>query len=359
MSLQRLEVHQFRNLSSLEINLNTGLQVIYGENASGKTSVLEAIHVLCSGKSFLGASPRKMQQFKKTAFLLAGEVKQADFAKQPLAFRWEDNHIHLKVGFASVKRASDYALIQPVQAVSPLSYRLIDDTPDIRRRFMDWGVFHVKHGYSQVWRQFQRTLGQRNAMLSSGTDRRTLSAWDNEYVKLSEELDRNRNTYVDQLTEALNSITQRLFPDQPIRINYQPGWDRKRGLSGQLEESFSRDMGRKFTYFGPQRADLSIRLGQQSAKDTASRGQKKLITFALYLAQATLQQQIGHREGLLLIDDLPSELDAQHQHMVLGMLKDLPMQVILSCIDINQLGRIDGEINKMFHVKQGRISEVV
>lgn len=359
MSLQHLEIHQFRNLSGLKIELDPGFQVVYGENTSGKTSILEAIHVLCSGKSFLSASPRKMQKTGTNAFSLRGDIYQIKHPRQTLQYRWENNHIQLKVGYEAARRASEYASIQPVQAVSPLSYRFIDNTPDIRRKFLDWGVFHVEQSYPGIWRQFQRAVTQRNSMLSRGTDNRALSAWSQEYVKVSEKLDGFRQAYIEKLIGILQPIADTLLPDQALQVGYSPGWDRDKGLARLLEDNFIRDTERKYTYFGPQRADLVVRIRGSLARDIASRGQKKLITFALYLAQATLQQEIGHREGLLLIDDLPSELDTKHLQLVLGVLSNLPMQVIVSCIDASQLGVIEEEAKKRFHVKQGRVTEVV
>lgn len=359
MSLQRLEVHQFRNLTHLEISLDPGLQVISGDNASGKTSVLEAIHTLCSGKSFLGAVPRKMQQINEVAFSLQGDIFQPKHPKQTLHYRWQNHHIHLKVGSESARRASEYAVIQPVQTLSPISYRLIDETPENRRRFLDWGVFHVKRGYSSIWRKFHRALTQRNAMLAVGADARALNAWSHEYIKLAEQLDRCRLEYIQSLVEALQETANQLFPTEEVRLIYLPGWNREKGLEAQLEANFSKDRERRYTYFGPQRADIAIRLNGVPARDTASRGQKKLLIFALYLAQAMLQQKTGYREGLLMIDDLPSELDKEHLGLVLKVLTGLPMQVIVSCIDFQQLNMAENMVKKRFHVKQGRVTEVV
>ncbi len=207
MPLERLEAHQFRNLQATSIQLTDGIQLIYGDNASGKTSLLEAMHVLCSGKSFLGASPRKMQQFEYDAFSISGVTTQQNHPPQQLRYRWQEGHIHLIMGSETARRTSEYAAIQPIQAITPLSYKIIDDRPEIRRRYMDWGVFHVKHEYGGTWRQFQRCLSQRNSMLHTGANKRAISAWSQEYVRQAEALDGYRQDYLHQWQTVLASIS--------------------------------------------------------------------------------------------------------------------------------------------------------
>jgi len=359
MPLECLEARQFRNLQTASIRLTHGIQLVYGDNASGKTSLLEAMHVLCGGKSFLAASARKMQQFGSDAFSISGLSTQRDHPPQRLRYRWQAGHIHLEAGSEIVRRTSQYAAIQPVQAITPLSYKIIDDRPEIRRRFMDWGVFHVKQEYSSIWRQFQRCLNQRNSLLHRGADPHAISAWNKEYVRQAEALHSYRHDYMNQLQPILASISERLLAKKRLSVRYTAGWDREKGLSQLLEDNLQRDLERKFSYYGPQRADFSIHLDGHTARDTASRGQKKLITFALYLAQASLQQAIGHKKALLLIDDLPSELDTQHQAVILQVLQDSSMQAVISCINPGHLAFAANEPEKRFHVKHGRVTEVV
>ena len=152
---------------------------------------------------------------------------------------------------------------------------------------------------------------------------------------------------------------QQLMPGTDISLSYQRGWSRAISLSEILQQSQDRDLERGYTYYGPQRAELGISLDSRSARDTASRGQKKLITYGLYIAQAQVQESQGRYSGLLLVDDLPSELDQEHQSSVLILLADLPMQVILSCIEPSEIENSLRSSAKMFHVKQGQVKEVI
>jgi len=357
MPLCSLDTYQFRNLQPGRIELDAGLQIVYGDNASGKSSLLDAMHVLCSAKSFLGASPRKMQRFECHEFSLNGEVSQNQHPALKMQYRWQDSQISLTQGGHATNKTSEYAVIQPVQAITPLSYKLIDDSPGIRRRFMDWGVFHVKHEYVDIWKRFQRSLSQRNAMLLQGVDKRTLSAWSREYILLAQQVDEFRSNYVEQLSSIVDHISRRFLPNSRVTLKCHRGWDENEELNEVLEKHFKQDQERRFTFYGPQRAELSIRLDYKQAKDVASRGQKKLVTFALFLSQASLLQESGKNSGLLLIDDLPSELDVEHQSLVLDILQELPMQVVISCIDYQLLEMSQGVTKKRFHVKQGKASE--
>ena len=353
MPLERLKTYQFRNLDNINLTFNSGLNVIFGMNASGKTSLLEAAHVLCSGKSFLRASPQKLQQFNSIDFSLNGIMNHHE---QPHRYQylWKDHSVHLKINEQIVRKISRYALQQPVQAITPASFKLIDESPEIRRRFIDWGVFHVKHQYIDAWHRYQRSLSQRNAMLSQAKGK-SLMPWDIEYAKSCEIIDRYRSEYIAALQSTFANIVKRLLPDTLVTI----GWGKDSHLNDLLTQSQSRDIERGYTYYGPQRAELNIVLNGHPAKDTASRGQKKLITYALYIAQAEIQQEQGEYSGLLLVDDLPSELDEEHRSLVLDLLTDLPMQVILSCIDPTDIEQVVKHSTKLFHVKQGKVEVVL
>ena len=359
MPLLHLDTYQFRNLNNVSISLDGNIHVIYGDNASGKTSLLEAMHVLCSGKSFLGASPRKMQQMETRDFSLRGGILMPEGYRNQLQFVWQDASLVLKSGGEKISRISEYARFQPVQAVTPASFRIIDESPDTRRRFIDWGVFHVKHDYVETWQRFQRCLSQRNKMLVQEVNNSTISAWNREYVALSEAVDGYREAYVETLKPTFHEMISRLLPESSVQIIYHRGWDPEDNLDELLDKTVDRDRQRGYTFYGPQRAELNLRMGKRVAKDIASRGQKKLITYALYLSQAQIQQQVGNYPGLLLIDDLPSELDGIHQNSVFDLLMQLPMQVVISCIEPDQINRIVDQASKLFHVKQGVVKEVV
>ena len=357
MPLHELRATQFRNLRDVRIDLDPELQFVSGDNASGKTSLLDAIHVLCSAKSFLGASPRKLQQHHTTGFSLSGSVSQQGAPARPMQYRWQDDNIRLFISNEQVRRASDYANLQPVRAITPLSYGLIDGAPGGRRQFIDWGVFHMKHEYADVWRKFQRALAQRNATLAADARRQSMSVWNQQFTQLANTINEYRATYIALYAPKAQRFFQTLLPQSSIGIKYHRGWDTTRELDAVLDENFQHDLDRRFTYYGPQRAELALKLDETPARDSASRGQKKLITLALYLAQAALQQDIGRHSGIFLLDDLPSELDRGHVGIAMELLRQIRMQVIISCIDITQIPKPHRSVRRMFHVKHGAVHD--
>ncbi|TNG00363.1 MAG: DNA replication/repair protein RecF [Gammaproteobacteria bacterium] len=359
MLLEYVEAHNFRLFKNISIDFTEGLHIFFGENASGKTSILESINYLCSCKSFLSATPRRILRKNSADFFVRGRFLIDHNRSQSMSISWRDQKIGLKLGYENIYKSSEYAAFQPILAIGPFSYRLIDESPDIRRKFIDWGVFHVKHGYSMISRDFNRALMQRNKLLQQGVESHLLNAWDTEFIKLAIKLDKYRADYIDLFREQLAKLCRILLPDDQLDIHYSCGWERDKSLDKILEKTYQKDIERRFTYFGPQRADLSIFLNGLNVKETASRGQKKIITFALYLAQMQLQNNQGKKKGILMIDDMPSELDKKHIGMVIELISTMDIQILMSCISPDLLNLQSDEVSRMFHVKQGELVKVV
>lgn len=358
MPIKRIETYNFRNLDDASLGLSDGINIISGNNGSGKTSILEAINVTCCARSFLGASPRKFLQLEKNSLALRAFISTENSFDTQISFKWLDSSTVLSIGNERISRASLYAQQQPVQAITPISFQVIDQAPELRRKFIDWGVFHVKHEYASLWQNFQRVLLQRNKAIADSVHS-DLDSWNNQFVKLSLSITSSRQHYTDQFIEIFDSVLRQLGFTESVQLVFMPGWDQDKDLLSILETSYRNDKQRGFTYYGPQRADLSLKIKGKPVRDICSRGQKKLITYAMYLSQALLQESLGSRTGVLLIDDLPSELDANHQQSVISFLEQLPMQSVLSCIDAEQLSSQSNKIAKRFHVEQGRVTEVL
>jgi DNA replication and repair protein RecF len=359
MSIEFVEAHNFRLFNQLSLDLDHGINVIYGDNASGKTSLLESIHYLCSCKSFLAASPRKLIKKNSEEFYVRGRLRLEESRSLTISIAWQEQKVHLKHGLENIYKTSTYAAYQPILAIGPFSYKLIDDTPEIRRKYIDWGVFHVKHHYSHITRDFNRVMLQRNKLLHSGTSREAIHAWDHQFVDLAESIDQYRKNYISLLNNKLSEITRIFLPDEQLKIQYLRGWPEDETLSEYLEKSYHNDVDRKFTYYGPQRADMLMKLNGLNVRDSASRGQKKLITFALYLSQLSLQNDVGNRKGILIIDDLPSELDKYNIQLVIEYVSSMQIQSFLSCISPDLIDFGVGDFTRMFHVKRGGQIKVV
>ena len=205
---------------------------------------------------------------------------------------------------------AELATVLPVQIIDPEVHRLIEEGPSRRRRFLDWGVFHVEPSFVRSWQQYQQTLKQRNAALKSHQPREVTSVWDADLVRYGEHLSTARSGYVDLLAAHAADLA-RILLGMELTLGYRPGWTRGLSLSEALRQSWVHDQEAGATQVGPQRAELSIRLEGMPVKDRISRGQQKLLAAALLMAQVKLFPPDAPVQPSLLLDDPAAELDSE------------------------------------------------
>jgi DNA replication and repair protein RecF len=237
--------------------------------------------------------------------------------------------------------------------IDPSVHRLIESGPSERRRFLDWGVFHVEHTFLTAWRRYRRVLGQRNAALKSGQSGSTLGVWDRAFVEAAGTVDAARKAYVERLAAVVKHVGAELL-EGDLDIEYAPGWRRGTSLEEALDAGRERDQRLGFTQVGPHRADVILRLGGESLEERASRGQQKLAAAALVVAQVrTLAATRG--SGLLLVDDPAAELDGDALERLLRVVEATRVQVVYTALTQAQLPPAPGF--PVFHVEQGRVQE--
>ncbi|MGH8561467.1 MAG: DNA replication/repair protein RecF, partial [Nevskiales bacterium] len=220
--------------------------------------------------------------------------------------------------------------------------------------FLDWGVFHVEHGFYPAWLRYQRALRQRNHALRTSNTPAQATAWDTELVQQADILDGARRRYLTALGAVLPGIMRSLFDETAVSIEFQQGWPEDQTLAATLRQGIERDRVQGHTQAGPHRADLKIRLQGRQARARASRGEQKLISAGLLLAQADLLRQSQQRRPVLLIDDLAAELDTRGRARLFSAIHDLGAQSFLSFLEPGQIPAHRGE-SAMFHVEHGRV----
>ncbi|MBY4676580.1 DNA replication/repair protein RecF [Marinobacterium arenosum] len=339
MSISRLEIQHLRNLSQVKIEPSAQVNILSGLNGSGKTSVLEALHLLGLGRSFRTQHIRHLIQHQQSHCLVAAEIDPLGQGRpQRLGvqrqldgdslYRYAGNNIDL----------STLAELVPLQVINADTFELLEGSPQARRQYIDWGSFHAERSFIQLWRGFRRVLKQRNTLLKCGKiDYRLRAVWDREFVRYAEQLTDQRARYIELLKPAFEAILARLLSGVSVEIGFRPGWDRKRPLDQHLAESFERDLRQGFTSYGPQRADLRVKADGYNAAERLSRGQKKLVVSALKLAQGSLFHQLSQRACIYLIDDLPSELDSHHSQTFCEYLAGANNQCFITCVDRRSL----------------------
>lgn len=361
MSLTRINFTAVRNLQPSTLLPSPRINILYGANGSGKTSVLEGIHLLGLARSFRSARLLPVIQYEQQTCTLFGQVSLADGRQSNLGVsRDRQGDFQIRIDGQNARSAAQLAETLPLQLINPDSFRLLEGSPKIRRQFLDWGVFHVEPRFLPAWQRLQKALKQRNSWLRRGTlDAVSQAAWDRELCLASDEIDSYRRSYIQQLKPVFEQTLSELVALEGLTLSYYRGWDKERSLSDVLTSSLLRDQQIGHTQSGPQRADLRLRLGAHNAADILSRGQQKLVVCALRIAQGHLVDQAKRGQCIYLVDDLPSELDEQHRRALCRLLEDLNCQVFITCVDHELLSdgwQTDTPVS-MFHVEHGLITQ--
>jgi DNA replication and repair protein RecF len=317
-------------LQSAVLELDSRFTLISGPNASGKTSLLEAIYVLGRGRSFRTRRLEHLIRRGSERFIVFGEVESVERTIS-LGVEGSPSGIRAKLGGAKVQSLAELATLLPVQIIDPEIHRLIEEGPSRRRRFLDWGVFHVEPRFVDDWQRFQQALKQRNAALKSRQPKSITSVWDGDVVRYGESLSAARARYVEMLVPLATEISRRLL-GMELSVSYRPGWGRDLSLSEALQQSWSADQDGGATQVGPHRAELSVRLNDLAVKDRISRGQQKLLAAALLMAQVKLFPQESPLQPSLLLDDPAAELDSERLRGLIGEIASQPIQLVVTTL---------------------------
>ncbi len=358
MPLEQLSIENFRNLTKLKLKLSPGVNFFYGENGSGKTSLLEAMYFLGMGRSFRNHQLKPIVQFSEAGFYLYGEVRTRSGMLTPIGLqRTLSATNRTKINGEEVKAVAKLAEVLPLQLIEPHSYQLIEEGPKLRRQFIDWGMFHVEHAFYPLWSRYQRALKQRNHLLRQGAQDVLLAPWNDEIVKSGEQLHKMRQAYVKAFELVFQEILPKMLLDKEVVLNYTPGWLASTlSLQEALEKNQLKDKTLGYTSIGPHRADLSLRVNGNAVAHIYSRGQQKLLISALFLAQGKLLESLSGKSCLYLIDDLASELDVGSRERLIAVLRSINAQVCLTGIYPSDIMDFISDA-KMFHVEHGRVNE--
>ncbi|MFO7592539.1 MAG: DNA replication/repair protein RecF [Pseudomonadota bacterium] len=357
MQLNRIEVRHLRNLSSVSLQPTSGINIIEGLNASGKTSLLEAIHILGLARSFRTGKPEKLIQYGEASYTLFAELTNQTPHRLGIQ-RYRDQRLELRLDGSKLHSRSELATILPLQLITPESTLLLTGAPAERRNFIDWIMFHVEPTFHQVWKSYQLHLKQRNALLRQGS-LETLSLWSQGLIEYGEKIDQLRRGVIDELIHFIARYCSQILPDIDIHVHYRQGWRKDLTLAESIDNALDTDRKMHFTTTGPHRAELIFKHGELNVSEVLSRGQLKLLLCVLKLAQIGFLREKTAISPVVLIDDLPAELDSSHRKLLLSHLHQLETQVFVtttsrSLLEVSELMDV-----KLFHVEHGKIQEVV
>jgi DNA replication and repair protein RecF len=352
--LRRVQVTDFRCLQSAALDLDARFTLISGANASGKTSLLEAIYVLGRGRSFRTRRLEHLIRRGAERFVVFGEA-DSDGQRIPLGVEGSPTGVRAQIAGARASSLAELALRLPVQIIDPEVHHLIEEGPSRRRRFLDWGVFHVEPSFIGHWQRYQQALRQRNAALKSQQSPAAIAAWDRELLSYGNLVTEARSRYVGLLAPQAELIGRKLL-GMELTLGYRQGWSKESSFAEALAQSSRHDFDSGATQVGPHRAELSIRLDGIAVKDRISRGQQKLLAAALLLAQVKLFPDDAAVKPCLLLDDPAAELDDEH---LAGLIREVSAhEVQLIVTTLHSEFSAFGTPGRRFKVEGGEVRPV-
>jgi len=374
MSVVKLVTQNFRNLRPTAIEFHPKLNFFVGDNGSGKSSLLEAVFFLGHGKSFRTNKVEHLACYDSDDFVVS--IKDDNNLQLGLSKNLTSGITIIKINGQRHARLSVLAQNIAVQIITPESFKLFFGGPKERRRFIDLGMFHVKHEFSKQWREFSRVLKQRNACIRNAVEQSSLTYWTELFCQQSESVAKVRQEYVDNLVKELAKWLDILLPNiaDKVSVQYQQGWPQKRTLAESLIVNQDREQSFGYSLYGAHKFDVKFLLAKQALESQLSRGQQKLFLLALTFAQAKLIARVKRVKPILLIDDIGAELDHNSRLALSVAINKLSCQVVITAIEesvlqpfISNSDIIDKRNNlkkdrtdkyNMFHVKHGSITPV-
>ena len=356
MSLTHLNLRDFRCFAALELDLGSRANLILGDNASGKTSLLEAIFFLSRGRSFRTSKADTLVRQGAEGFLLSAFTQDSS-GTVALGLARRGGSLEARVAGAPAQNLAELTERLPVQLFDSGAHQLIEGGPRHRRQFLDWGVFHVEQGFLPTWRRYQRALKQRNTALRQKAPEALIKTFEPELATAGMALDSYRRDYLAQLEPVATAWARRLLGPMDLGMRYLRGWGEGKTLEEALASNRAFDREQGLTRSGPHRAEMAIEIGGVSAQQQVSRGQQKVLAGALLLAQAVYLKQTTGRQCLLLLDDLAAELDRGHLGRFLELVRESETQVFLTSVEKERLPVWSGA--NFFHVEHGKIAKLV
>ena len=348
MHITRLHIERVRNLKTVALHGLQPFNVFYGQNGSGKTSILEAIHLLAAGRSFRTHIPKNYIQHGAQDAIVFAQSTTEKIGMQKMA----GGEQLIKVNGDLVATQGQLAKLLPLQLIDPQSTDIIDHGAKPRRQLLDWLMFHVEPEFYHAWQYYSRALKQRN--LSD------LEPWNQMLSEYGEILHSQRVGIVEQWKPFFEDDLKQLLPEVQVSLEYSPGFHSESGLLNDLTNHHEKDCERRYTEYGPHRADLRLKTPMGDADVILSRGQKKLLMIALKLSQIAMLHSCN-KETVVLLDDVTAELDLTAQQRLIERLSQLGSQVFITTLDHEAVQKHLHDLSisyQLFSVENGTVQVV-
>lgn len=359
MIIKQLELVDYRNYPQLNIELSPGVNILYGDNAQGKTNILEAIFTGCTTKSQRGAKEREMIRFgRDEAHIRMLIMKNGINRRIDMHFKKNSKRGVAVDGMPVAKSADLYGMVNII-SFSPDDLAIIKNGPEERRRFIDMELCQLDRTYMYNLSSYNKALVQRGILLKQLIGNKelesTLSVWDEQLVGFGTYIIAKREEFIRELCLTAQKVHKELTGgDEQLNLVYQPS-SSAGNFSVDLALSRERDIALKMTNVGPHRDDLGFTINGEDARKYGSQGQQRTIALTLKLAEIELVRQKTKDDPVLLLDDVLSELDRNRQNQLLNSISDI--QTIITCTGLEEFvsGRI--KYDCIYHVEQGNVTK--
>ena len=357
MIIKSIELADYRNYDSLKLQFDKGTNILCGDNAQGKTNILEAIFVAATTKSHKGSKDREIINFEKE------EAHIRTYLEKDHVETRVDMHLRsskskgIAVDGQKIKKAADLLGLCNVVFFSPEDLGIIKNGPSERRRFVDMELCQLDSFYLYNLNHYNKIVNQRNKLLKDmylNPDlKETLGIWDMQLVSFGSKVIERRRLFAEQLNEIIYDIHKKLSGDrEELTIQYEPDVEIEE-FEKKLRQSQDRDMRSKMTSLGPHRDDFSFLIGNIDIRKYGSQGQQRTAALSLKLSEIELVKKITKDTPVLLLDDVLSELDSNRQNYLLNSIGDI--QTIITCTGLEEFVNNRFEINRVFKVSEGTV----
>lgn len=359
MIMKSIELSNFRNYEKLEINFDKGTNILYGDNAQGKTNILEAAYLSGTTKSHKGSKDREMIRFNQEESHIRTIVCKNEKDYQIDMHLRRNKTKGVAINQVPIKKASELFGILNIVFFSPEDLNIIKNGPAERRRFIDLELCQLDKIYMSDLSRYNKTLVQRNHLLKDIYFRpdleETLSMWDMQLLTYGRNIIKKRKEFVDQLNSIIGDIHNKISGGKErLLLKYEPNIE-DIFFEDELNKARPRDLKLAQTTVGPHRDDMLFSIDGVDIRKYGSQGQQRTSALSLKLSEIDLVKKVIHNTPILLLDDVLSELDSNRQNYLLNSIEDI--QTIVTCTGVDEFVKNRFHVNKTFQVIAGEVFE--
>ena len=357
MYIESIELKNFRNYQDLQLDFDKGTNIFYGDNAQGKTNILESVYICGTTKSHKGSKDKEIIRFGEEESHIRMMVKKDELSYKIDMHLRKNKAKGVAINGLPIKKARELFGIVNLVFFSPEDLNIIKNGPAGRRKFIDLELSQLDKVYFNHLSNYSRIVNQRNHLLKDSAYRQdameTLDIWDLQLVQYGNAIIARRKQFVDEMNEIVSGIHKKLTGGkEEIRLIYEPS-TKNMSLEQALEMNRQRDIRMKSTSVGPHRDDVCFMVGNLDIRRFGSQGQQRTAALSLKLAEIELVKRVIGDTPVLLLDDVLSELDKHRQNYLLDSIHDI--QTLITCTGVDEFVNYRFEVNKVFHVQNGQV----